>query len=95
MIDSASAVIMSVTSYVLEPLKVMKPTSWISVKQVVMNSSDALPHPLIDFFNLLSDIEPENITQKAIPVFDSLPSVQLIAQLHLSTLTSMSYNSNP
>jgi len=60
-----------------------------------MTSSEALPQPLIGFFNLLSDIEPENITQRAIPVFDSLPSVQLIAELHLSTLTSLSYNLNP
>ena len=46
-----------------------------------MSSSDALRHLLIDFFGLLSDIEPEIITQKAIPAWDSLASVQLIAEL--------------
>ena len=45
-----------------------------------MSSSDAL-RQLIDFFGLPSDIEPENITQKAIPAWDSLASVQLIAEL--------------
>jgi acyl carrier protein len=43
-----------------------------------MSSSDALRQLLIDFFGLRSDIEPENITQKAIPAWDSLASVQLI-----------------
>jgi acyl carrier protein len=46
-----------------------------------MSSSDALRQLLIDFFGLPSDIEPENITQKAIPAWDSLASVQLIAEL--------------
>ena len=45
-----------------------------------MSSSDAL-RQLIDFFGLPSDIEPENITQKAIPAWDFLASVQLIAEL--------------
>ena len=36
-----------------------------------MSSSDALRQLLIDFFGLPSDIEPENITQKAIPAWDS------------------------
>jgi len=46
-----------------------------------MSSSDALRQLLIDFFGLPSDIEPENITQKAIPAWDSLASVQPIAEL--------------
>ena len=46
-----------------------------------MSSSDALRQLLIDFFGLPSDIEPENITQKAIPAWDSLALVQLIAEL--------------
>jgi acyl carrier protein len=50
-------------------------------KAVVMSSSDALRQLQIDFFGLPSDIEPENITQKAIPAWDSLASVQLIAEL--------------
>jgi acyl carrier protein len=50
-------------------------------KAVVMSSSDALRQLLIDFFGLPSDIEPENIAQKAIPAWDSLASVQLIAEL--------------
>jgi acyl carrier protein len=47
-----------------------------------MSSSDALRQLQIDFFGLPSDIEPENITQKAIPAWDSLALVQLIAELH-------------
>ena len=50
-------------------------------KAVVMSSSDALRQLQIDFFGLPSDIEPEIITQKAIPAWDSLASVQLIAEL--------------
>ena len=46
-----------------------------------MSSSDALRQMLIDFFVLPSDIGPENITQKAIPAWDSLALVQLIAEL--------------
>ena len=46
-----------------------------------MSSSDALRQLQIDFFGLPFDIEPENVTQKAIPVWDSLASVQLIAEL--------------
>jgi acyl carrier protein len=46
-----------------------------------MSSSDGLRQLLIDFFGLPSDIEPENIAQKAIPASDSLASVQLIAEL--------------
>ena len=46
-----------------------------------MSSSDALRQLLIDFFGLPSGIEPENIAQKAIPPWDSLTSVQLIAEL--------------
>jgi len=50
-------------------------------KAVVISSSVALRQLLLDFFGLPSDIEPENITQKAIPAWDSLASVQLIAEL--------------
>jgi acyl carrier protein len=50
-------------------------------KAVVTSSSDALRQLLIDFFGLPSDIEPENITQKGIPVWDSLATVQVIAEL--------------
>ena len=65
-------------------------------KAVVMSSSDAPRQLLVDFFGLPSAIEPENITQKAIPAWDSLASVQLIAELQdVSTLTSMSNNSDP
>ena len=46
-----------------------------------MSSSDALRQLLIDFFGLPSDIELENITQKAIPAWDSLASVRLVAEL--------------
>ena len=46
-----------------------------------MSSSDALRQLLIAFFGLPSDIELENITQKAISAWDSLASVQLIAEL--------------
>ena len=46
-----------------------------------MSSSDALRQLQIGFFGLPSDIEPENITQKAIPAWDSLASVRLIAEL--------------
>jgi acyl carrier protein len=46
-----------------------------------MSSSDALRQVQIDFIGLPSDIEPENITQKAIPAWDSLASVQLMAEL--------------
>jgi acyl carrier protein len=46
-----------------------------------MSSSDALRQLLIDFFGLPSDSEPENIAQKAMPAWDSLASVQLIAEL--------------
>ena len=46
-----------------------------------MSSSDALRQLQIDFFGLPSDIEPEDLRQKAIPAWDSLASVQLIAEL--------------
>ena len=46
-----------------------------------MNASDALRQLLIDFFDLPSDINAEDLTQKAIPAWDSLASVQLIAEL--------------
>ena len=44
-----------------------------------MSSSDALRQLQIAFFGLPSDIEPENITQKAIPAWDlpgSRPAVR-------------------
>ena len=50
-------------------------------RAVVMRSSDAFRQLLIAFFGLPSDIELENITQKAISAWDSLASVQLIAEL--------------
>jgi len=46
-----------------------------------MSSSDALRQLQIDFFRLPSDIEPENVTHKAIPAWDSLAAIQLIAEL--------------
>ena len=46
-----------------------------------MSANDALGQLLIDFFDLPSDINSENLTQKAIPAWDSLASVQLIAEL--------------
>jgi acyl carrier protein len=50
-------------------------------KQPLMSTSDALRQLLIDFFNLPSDVKPEDLTQKKIPAWDSLASVQLIAEL--------------
>ena len=50
-------------------------------KAVVMSSSDVFRQLLIAFFDLLFDIEPENISQKSIPAWNSLASIQLIAEL--------------
>jgi acyl carrier protein len=46
------------------------------------SSSDALRQLLIDFFDLAPDVQLEDLTQEAIPSWDSLASVQLIAELH-------------
>ena len=46
-----------------------------------MSTSDILRQLLIDFFDLPSDVKAEDLTQKAIPAWDSLASVQLIAEL--------------
>lgn len=46
-----------------------------------MNSNDRLLELLIEFFNLPPDTRPENVTQEALPAWDSLASVQLISEL--------------
>ena len=46
-----------------------------------MNTTDTLLQLLIEFFGLPSDATPEDITQQAISAWDSLASVQLIAEL--------------
>jgi Acyl carrier protein len=46
-----------------------------------MNTIDRLRELLIEFFDLPSDMKSEDITQQAIPAWDSLASVQLIAEL--------------
>jgi acyl carrier protein len=46
-----------------------------------MNTADTLHQLLTEFFDLPSNVRPEDITQQAIPAWDSLASVQLIAEL--------------
>jgi len=46
-----------------------------------MNSSDPLLRLLTDFFNLPPDTPSREITQQAVPSWDSLATVQLIADL--------------
>ncbi len=46
-----------------------------------MNSNDPLLRLLTDFFNLPPDTQPQEINQPAIPSWDSLAMVQLIADL--------------
>jgi acyl carrier protein len=46
-----------------------------------MNKSDPLLRLLTDFFNLPPGTRPQEITQQAVPSWDSLAMVQLIADL--------------
>jgi acyl carrier protein len=46
-----------------------------------MTNSDPLLRLLIDFFNLPVETKPQEIEQKAVPAWDSLAMVQLIADL--------------
>jgi acyl carrier protein len=46
-----------------------------------MNQNDSLQQLLVDFFNLPPDSRAEDLTQQAIPAWDSLAMVQLIAEL--------------
>jgi len=43
--------------------------------------NDSLLQLLIEFFDLPSETRPENLTQQAVPAWDSLASVQLVAEL--------------
>lgn len=43
--------------------------------------NDSLLQLLIEFFNLPSGTKPENLTQQAVAAWDSLASVQLVAEL--------------
>ena len=51
-----------------------------------MNNRDRLLRLLTDFFNLPAETHPRQITQQAIPSWDSLAMVQLIADLQGSFL---------
>jgi acyl carrier protein len=46
-----------------------------------MKNNDRLLQLLVEFFNLPADTRPEDITQEAIPTWDSLAMVQLITEL--------------
>ena len=46
-----------------------------------MQTSDSLVQLLVEFFDLPADTRPEEIAQPAIPKWDSLAMVQLIADL--------------
>ena len=46
-----------------------------------MRPNDSLLQLLIEFFELPSDARPENLTQQAVAGWDSLASVQLVAEL--------------
>lgn len=46
-----------------------------------MRPNDSLLQLLIEFFDLPSDVRPENLTQQAVPAWDSLASVQLVGEL--------------
>ncbi len=46
-----------------------------------MQNSDPLLHLLVDFFDLPADKRHDAITQQAVPGWDSLAMVQLIAEL--------------
>ncbi len=46
-----------------------------------MQTNDSLLQLLIDFFNLAPDTRPEQVTQAVVPAWDSLASVQLVAEL--------------
>ena len=46
-----------------------------------MGPNDSLLQLLIEFFDLPSETRPENLTQQAVPAWDSLASVQLVAEL--------------
>jgi len=46
-----------------------------------MQDRDALLRLLTEFFNLPPDVQPQEITQKAVAGWDSLAMVQLIADL--------------
>ena len=46
-----------------------------------MQDGDALLRLLREFFNLPTDVRPQEITQKAVAEWDSLAMVQLIADL--------------
>jgi len=46
-----------------------------------MQDRDALLRLLTEFFNLPPDVQPQEITQKAVAEWDSLAMVQLIADL--------------
>ncbi len=46
-----------------------------------MQNNDSLLQLLVDFFDLCTDTRPEDIAQPAIAAWDSLASVQLVAEL--------------
>lgn len=46
-----------------------------------MNNKDPLLRLLLDFFDLPVGTHPENLNQDALPAWDSLAMVQLIAEL--------------
>jgi acyl carrier protein len=46
-----------------------------------MQRADSLLQLLIEFFDLRTDVPPENVTQSAVAAWDSLAMVQLISEL--------------
>jgi acyl carrier protein len=51
-----------------------------------MKKSDRLLRLLTDFFNLPPETDPQQISQKSVPAWDSLAMIQLIADLQGSFL---------